>query len=36
METNLNLTMQDVEDLYNNYKTATIYHNGKITFMEEE
>lgn len=36
METNINITIQDAEDLYNNWHTATIYHNGVITFVQEE
>lgn len=30
------ITLEEAENLYKNFKTATIYHNGKIVFEKEE
>lgn len=29
------ITIEDVENLYNHFGIATIYHNGKVEFVED-
>lgn len=32
----MNITIEDAEYLYKEWGMATIYHNGQITFIEED